>query len=495
MTLSNMETDVVVVGGGGAGLAAAVSAARSGVKVVLLEKNNQLGGTTGMSIGSITAAGTEEQAAAGIVDSHADHFEDMAKFASWKPGRDNEELRRVLTDNSSDIISWLKEMGVQFLGPMTESPHRVARMHNALPGGKVYIDRLGKEARRLGVAIRTGVEVRRLLIEDGAVAGVTAHAGGGDVMVRARRGVVLAGGDYSGSEELKRAFGGPEVALIPGVNTTATGDCQRMVMAAGGEIVNADLVTGPRLRFAAPRRRRLHQLIPTSPLIMKTARWALKALPPSLIRPFVLGFVTTALGPEANLFADGAMLLNLEGDWCPTEGIGASAAVARQPGQSAFMVFHQTLASRYSAWPHFICTAPGVAYAYLDDFRRSRPDLFHRAGDLGVLAKSLSVPEERVRAAVATFNGFREQSGKPALDAAPFYALGPIGAYVTMTEGGARVTPQMQVVSTKGAPIPGLFAAGAAGQGGLLLEGHGHHLGWAFVSGRIAGRAAALSSR
>ena len=29
--------------------------------------------------------------------------------------------------------------------------------------------------------------------------------------------------------------------------------------------------------------------------------------------------------------------------------------------------------------------------------------------------------------------------------------------------------------------------------GGLILEGHGHHLGWAFVSGRIAGRHAAMN--
>jgi hypothetical protein len=39
--------------------------------------------------------------------------------------------------------------------------------------------------------------------------------------------------------------------------------------------------------------------------------------------------------------------------------------------------------------------------------------------------------------------------------------------------------------------IEGLYAAGSTGQGGLLLEGHGHHLGWAFISGRIAGRHAA----
>jgi len=42
-------------------------------------------------------------------------------------------------------------------------------------------------------------------------------------------------------------------------------------------------------------------------------------------------------------------------------------------------------------------------------------------------------------------------------------------------------------------PIAGLYAAGSTGQGGLLLKGHGHHLGWAIASGRRAGRNAALA--
>jgi hypothetical protein len=54
------------------------------------------------------------------------------------------------------------------------------------------------------------------------------------------------------------------------------------------------------------------------------------------------------------------------------------------------------------------------------------------------------------------------------------------------------VTDRLEIVDRAGMPIPGLFGAGSTGQGGLLLEGHGHHLGWAFVSGRIAGRNAAL---
>ena len=63
---------------------------------------------------------------------------------------------------------------------------------------------------------------------------------------------------------------------------------------------------------------------------------------------------------------------------------------------------------------------------------------------------------------------------------------------VTDSSGG---TGNLQVLGTGDIPIPGLYAAGSTGQGGLLLEGHGHHLGWGFTSGRIAGRHAALASQ
>ena len=73
----------------------------------------------------------------------------------------------------------------------------------------------------------------------------------------------------------------------------------------------------------------------------------------------------------------------------------------------------------------------------------------------------------------------------------PFYALGPVKSYVVFTDGGLNVDEDLRVLGANEQPIPGLFAAGSAGQGGLLLEGHGHHLGWAFISGRIAGKNAA----
>ena len=83
---------------------------------------------------------------------------------------------------------------------------------------------------------------------------------------------------------------------------------------------------------------------------------------------------------------------------------------------------------------------------------------------------------------------------KPKLDAGPYVALGPVRAVFVHAEGGLAVDLEHRVLRAGGAAIPGLYAAGSTGQGGLLLRGHGHHLAWAFASGRRAGRNAAYDA-
>ena len=67
---ANDSYDVIVVGGGGSGLAAAAAAGQAGAKVLVLEKQPTLGGTTWLAVGSISAAGTRLQKRAGIQDDH-----------------------------------------------------------------------------------------------------------------------------------------------------------------------------------------------------------------------------------------------------------------------------------------------------------------------------------------------------------------------------------------------------------------------------------------
>ena len=92
-----MDTDVLVIGGGGSGLAAAIEAAVCGARVIVMEKNPALGGTTARSIGSISAACTPHQQRLGITDSPQSHFHDMTLFSrKYTTRADNDALRRLL---------------------------------------------------------------------------------------------------------------------------------------------------------------------------------------------------------------------------------------------------------------------------------------------------------------------------------------------------------------------------------------------------------------
>ena len=58
-----------------------------------------------------------------------------------------------------------------------------------------------------------------------------------------------------------------------------------------------------------------------------------------------------------------------------------------------------------------------------------------------------------------------------------------------MTAG--TIEADVVVIGGGGAGLVAAAEAAAQGARVVLLEGHGHHLGWAFISGRMAGRSAA----
>ena len=496
--LTKTDIDIVVVGGGGAGLAAASEAARLGLKVLLLEKDRKLGGSTAWSVGSISATGTPHQKRAGIEDSPDAHFADMGLLAGSHANRDNLALRRLLVDNIRETMDWLMSTGLEFVGPMPEPPHRQPRMHNVLPNSRAFPYHLRRDCRSLGVQIRTNVVVDGLIEEAGRIAGVSTRSPGKPPeAVRAKRGVILAGGDFSANPAMKEHFGGPEMRGLAAVNPNATGEGIAVGLAHGGTVVNGDIIRGPILRFIPPLRPSLVQRLPPSRRIGRFMRWAFETMPPERLRPFVMKFLTTAVSPSAALFREGAILVTHRGGRFTDELHHPAADLARQPRGLGYLVFDATVAEKFSAWPNYISTAPGIAYAYLDDYRRSRKDIFHCAGTPEALAKKMGMRPRALSGGLQAYNdnldgvprGERRRLLQP-----PFYGLGPVRSHVVFTDGGLAITERMEVKRRDGSIIAGLYAAGSNGQGGVLLEGHGHHLGWAFVSGRLAARAAAQAA-
>ena len=498
------ETDVIVVGGGGSGLAAAVEASRQGVAVTLLEKQHQLGGTTGVAVGSFTAACTSLQRAAAVEDRTTWHRQDIAKFAPHREPKNNTSLRAWLAEHAANTLEWLLAMGVEFSGPHPEPPNRLPRMHNVVPNAKIYIFRLQRRAMSQGVEVLAGHAATRLILDEaGRVVGVAARDSAGEATaIYARRGVVLAAGDYSSGVTVKNEFLSSETAAIEGINPHSAGDGHRLARDAGAALVNMDVIYGPEIRFVPPPGDPFRQLLPASAAGAESIGREMDTLGPEALQAHAKQLLFTWQHPEDSLYESGALLVNRDGERFVDETRDPAMAIPKQPGKVAYVIFDQRVARLFTRWPDFISTAPEIGYAYIHDFHRLRPDLYHEAPAVADLAARIGVDPKALDVTLAHYNqavtqGVADRFGRGSgarVNKPPYYALGPVKSWIVTTEGGVRINQTMQALDEAGNVVPGLYAAGSNGMGGLILWSHGLHIAWALTSGRQAGRSAARES-
>lgn len=494
------EYDVIIMGGGGSGLAAAVSAAEHGLRVVLLERLSVLGGSTGIAVGSFTASQTSLQRRQKIEDSPTEHIEDAGKFAdSETEGKNNAPLRSYFLSQAGDTYEWLVGMGLSFHGPSPEPPNRVPRMHNVVPNAKAYIAILQRRFLSLDGTIYCNANVKSLHRERKRVNALEVEMAGETVRFSAKRGIVLAAGDYANSKSLIASHKGEEFADIEGINPHSRGDGHRLVDAVGGRLINMEVTWGPEIRFVPPEKKPFVQLLPTHGLAARMTGLLLPLVPKLLIDYIIKRLLVTWQHPEEALFEDGAILINAEGNrFCnEREFPKREITLARQPGRIAYILLDKRLIERYSEWPHYISTAPEIAYAYVDDYLRLRRDVTHSADSLAEIARLRKIPVENLAATVDAFNDtirngapdrFERSGDEYPLEGDRWVLMGPAKAYFTITEGGASINENMQVLDNSGSPIGGLYAVGCNGLGGQILFGHGLHIAWAMTSGRLVGK-------
>lgn len=500
--MKNEETwDIVVVGGGAAGLAAAVTAASRDCRVLLLEKCSALGGSTAMAIGSVTGSGTRLQIHAGVRDSREDFLNDLDAAVDHLglKNRDNLVLREVLVRDAGPAIDWITDLGASFVGPFIEQGiHRIPRMHNIVPNSKSYIAVMKQAAIKKGVEIRTNSRVLELTTSNGIVVGVRVSNPNGVSTIRVERAVILATGDYTSSKKLKAEYLSEKLAQVDGVNPDNTGDGHLMAMGIGAGVRNMDLTKGISLRFVSPSKPLWIESLPTFPFLSRFMGAVARHVPRSFFRFIAKRFLTVHTAPSNEIFRKGAILVNKNGKRFTNElGESAPIDIAQQPGKVGYIFLDGNLAQTFSNPPNYISTAPGIAYAYFDDYRVLRKDLVHTGDIVRELAERVGIDPVTLAETISKYNAYaaaqkdddfgRKELGR-GFHEGPFYILGPLIGAFALLEGGLTIDPECHVLTKEGKIIPRLYAAGSVGQGGMILAGHGVHIGWALVSGRIAGR-------
>jgi succinate dehydrogenase/fumarate reductase flavoprotein subunit len=533
--------DVVVVGAGASGLAAALAAEASGATVRILEKAPRLGGTASISGGVVWAPGNAHMAPG---EREADRRGALDYFHALSDDLD-EQVLRAFVDTAGEAIAFLEaSTPLRFdvlagypdyhldrpgaraqggraldadlfdftrLGPWRERVFTcgpVSRLRlgetplggaGALPSGEVLQDRAARDLRGFGQAVvgallfgclargiepSLGAPVRRLLMEEDAVAGVETVRQGAPWRIGARKGVILATGGFEWNADLRRAFlKGP--LTHPSSPPMATGDGLRLAQRAGASLAN-----------------------------MTSAWWAPSLTPSGETWPDGQPRSSPVL-IERTL--PGSIMVNRRGRRFCNEATNYSALSGAfhqfDPGSydwvnlPAWLVFDAAFKARYPVGP----APPGPA----------TPDWITAAPTLAALAASIGCDGPGLEAAVARFNdhaaegrdpdfqrgdspydifyGDRSRPGTAGtlgpLATPPYFAV-PITMGALGTNGGVRTDARGRALDPDGEPIPGLYAVGnvMAAPTGSIYAGAGGTLGPALTFGRIAGRDAAMGS-
>ena len=446
------DYDVVIIGSGGTGLSAAIQANELGMKVAVLEKEEELGGNTNRASSGMNAAETNVQLHHGVIDNVADFYHETYKDG----GRLNDkDMLGYFVYHTAPAIDWLADHDIKLdditiTGGMSKKrTHRPASM---APIGGFLVKSLLKVVAQEDIPVFNKTKVTELRrADDGRVNGVKVDADGITKIINAKA-VILATGGFGASKKYIKRFR-PDLESYKTTNQPgATGDGLKLAENVGAELMQMNLV-------------QVHPTVQQD-------------------NPHVYLIGEAVRG-------EGAILVNAEGkrfvNELNTRKI-VSNAITALPEHSAYLILDQGIRDHVKAIEFYDKVGLVVHGETIED-----------------LAKKINVDPSNLKQTVATWNQAVENHGDAEFGRTTgmdrgitnpgFFAI-HIAPAIHYTMGGIHITPKTQVLDGNGDIIKGLFAAGEVAGG---LHGNnrvgGNSIAETIVFGRQAGQQVALYAR
>ncbi|HUK03859.1 MAG TPA: FAD-dependent tricarballylate dehydrogenase TcuA [Burkholderiales bacterium] len=484
--------EVIVVGAGNAALCAALSAAESAKKILVLERapEEDSGGNSRYTAGLMRVAYSgvedlkraipdltpEEIARSDFGTYTEDQFlDDMGRLTEY---RCDPDLTEILVKQSLATVEWMRKKGVRFTAAWGRQAFNIGGRFKfwggltveAVGGGPGLVESLTAIAKKNGIEVWFNARALDLICDDSGVRGIRLRRDGRTLELKARA-IVLAAGGFQADPEWRTRYLGPgwELAKVRGTKFN-TGDGIRMALAAG----------------AAP-----------------TGNWSgCHAVAWERNAP---EFGDLAVGDQFQkhsypwgiyINADGKRFVDEGADFRNYTYAKYGRVILSQPGQFAWQIFDAKVKAQLRD-----------EYKIKQVTRRVGNTLEELVSKLEDTNQAAALAEIReYNAAVQTDMPFNpnvkdgrstknlrinKSNWANTIDTPPFEAYA-VTCGITFSFGGLKINADAQVLSSDGAPIPGLYAAGEL-VGGIFFFNYpgGTGLTNGAVFGRIAGCSAA----
>lgn len=230
--IEEINCDVLVCGGGISGSLAALSALDKGAEVVLIEKQNTIGGSAALSSGFMVTV-NNDHFGDDIDDSLDTTMDVLMTVHNQSPDKDypNVERLRNTFDQQGATIDFMLDLG------MTAEFTKKSTAVTAWEGkGAGMMESLASIMEDKGVRVMLNCAARDLVIEDGEVTGISATNKNKDIVIKAKK-VILACGGASHNDEILTSYMPtyPDVDLIQLSAVGNTGDGFAMMSKVGAK--------------------------------------------------------------------------------------------------------------------------------------------------------------------------------------------------------------------------------------------------------------------